>query len=75
MPQASKLARRGSQDSRMTEKDIYPDMSEEERKIQREKTLEELKRVYSERVEREGELDAPDDAADLAKVDPELVTW
>lgn len=59
----------------MTEKDIYPDMSEEERNIQREKTLEELKRVYSERAGREVELGAPDDGADLAAVDPELITW
>lgn len=74
-PQNLKAARRGSQASHMTEKDIYPDMTEEERNIQREKTLEELRRVYSERHEREGELDAPDDGADLAAVDPELVTW
>jgi len=74
-PQASKPVRRGSQASRMTEKEIYPDMSEEERNIQREKTLEELKRVYSERAGRVGELGALDDGADLAEVDPELVTW
>ena len=74
-PQASKPVRRGSQASRMTEKEIYPDMTEEERNIQREKTLEELKRVYSERAVREQELGALDDGADLATVDPELVTW
>lgn len=74
-PQASKGARRGSQASYMTEEVIYPNMSEVERNLQREKTLEELRRVYSERAQREGELDAPDDAADLAAVDPELVTW
>jgi len=74
-PQALRKERRGSQASHMTEKDIYPDMTEQERELQREKTLEELKKVYSERAEREGELDAPDDAADLAAVDPELVTW
>ena len=74
-PQALRKDRRGSQASHKTEKDIYPDLTEEERELQREKTLEELKKVYSERAEREGELDAPDDAADLAAVDPELVTW
>lgn len=43
--------------------------------MQREKTLDELRRVYSERAGREGELGAVDDGADLAAVDPELVTW
>jgi len=75
-PQAVRTTeRRGSQASHMAEKDIYPDLTEEERELQREKTLEELKRVYSKRAEKEGELDAPDDGADLAVVDPELVTW
>ena len=58
-----------------SEKEIYPDMTEEERSLKRERTLEELKRVYSKRVEQEGELDPPDDAGSLKGVDPELITW
>lgn len=69
------LRRQGSVASRLSEKDIYPDLNEEERQLRREQTLEELRSVYSRRTQTEGELDAPDDAADLAVVDPELVTW
>ncbi|KAF8477539.1 major facilitator superfamily domain-containing protein [Kalaharituber pfeilii] len=72
------MARRGSitsSKSHQAEKDICPELSEEERNLKREQTLEELKKVYSRRTENEGELDAPDDARDLRSVDPELVTW
>ena len=75
--QHQKPTRRGSTASRashLAEDDIYPDLTEEERQLKREHTLEQLKQVYSKHAD-DGELEQPNDAASLKDVDPELVTW
>lgn len=61
--------------SAATQRDIYRDLSPSDANLRREETLQELRSVYSQRTEKDGELDAPDDASEFRNIDPELVTW
>ncbi|KAG0633914.1 major facilitator superfamily domain-containing protein [Tuber brumale] len=55
-----------------TDKDYVADILQEWERPHR---LRELRRAYSHRTARLGELDAPGDASDLTDIDKELVTW
>ena len=69
------IGRTSSRGSHLSEREVYPDMTDDERQLRRHQTLEELREVYSRRTQREGEIDAPNDGGSLKDIDPELVTW